>query len=129
MTSTHGVFSKAAQEIREKFKTVEEITASSTGELTYLQACLEEGLRMFPPTLGTLPRKVPDEGATICGRFVPGKTVVGVHHWSTYRSARNFKNPDQFCPERWLGDEKYAEDDKAAFQPFSFGPRVCIAKG
>jgi len=45
-----------------------------------------------------------------------------------YRSARNFRDPHAFVPERWLGDEKYAGDRKAALQPFSVGPRDCLGK-
>jgi cytochrome P450 len=54
---------------------------------------------------------------------------MGVNHWATYRSERNFKNADTFCFKRRLRDEEYADDDRAALQPFSFGPRICVAKG
>ncbi|KAI4222796.1 MAG: hypothetical protein LQ349_007562 [Xanthoria aureola] len=55
---------------------------------------------------------------------------VGVHQWSAYRSSANFANPDTFDPERWMAHppSKYRNDNKAAFQPFSLGPRGCIGK-
>lgn len=58
------------------------------------------------------------------------KISVGVHQWSTYRSSANFANPDTFDPERWMADppSKYLNDNKAALQPFSLGPRGCIGK-
>jgi cytochrome P450 len=71
------------------------------------------------------------------GRFVGGRnhantnqTSVGVHQFATYRSAKNFANPDQFVPERWLSDrpDEYKDDVKGAFQPFHLGPRGCIGK-
>ncbi len=43
-----------------------------------------------------------------------------------YRSADNFRDPDKFVPERWLGDEHFKHDRKKALQPFSLGPRNCI---
>lgn len=43
-----------------------------------------------------------------------------------YRSERNFKDPHDFVPERWLGDPRYADDNKAVYQPFSFGPRSYV---
>jgi cytochrome P450 len=45
------------------------------------------------------------EGHVIAGRFVPGKTLVSVAHMATYRSPDNFRDPDKFAPERWMGDE------------------------
>ena len=33
-----------------------------------------------------------------------------------------------FAPERWLGDNRFANDDLAACQPFSLGPRGCLGK-
>jgi len=53
---------------------------------------------------------------------------VGVHHLAASRSAHNFKDPDKYIPERWLGDESYASDDLAAAQPFSMGQRNCLGK-
>jgi cytochrome P450 len=61
------------------------------------------------------------------------QTAVGIPQYASYRSARNFRFPDQFVPERWLpGDkaaaETYAEDVRDVLQPFSAGPRNCIGK-
>ncbi|KAL8639083.1 MAG: hypothetical protein Q9226_008919 [Calogaya cf. arnoldii] len=58
-------------------------------------------------------------------------TTVGVHQWSTFRSATNFAFPDTFDPERFLPTppEKYRNDNLAALQAFSLGPRGCIGKG
>ena len=60
------------------------------------------------------------------GKYVPGGTKVGVTHWAAYHSPSNFRDPDDFVPERWLGDEKYKNDRKDVFRPFSTGPRNCI---
>lgn len=49
-------------------------------------------------------------------------------HYALYRSAKNFRDPWSFIPERWTGDERFATDEKQAFQPFSFGPRNCLGK-
>ncbi|KAF7524863.1 hypothetical protein PCG10_005446 [Penicillium crustosum] len=33
----------------------------------------------------------------------------------------------KFLPERWLPDaERFKDDQKSVFQPFSFGPRNCL---
>ena len=45
--------------------------------LPYLQACIKEGLRLFPPVTGLLSKMVPPEGDTIDGVFLPGGTDIG----------------------------------------------------
>lgn len=39
--------------------------------MPYLQACIQEGLRVHPATGLPLVRLVPEGGATISGRFFP----------------------------------------------------------
>jgi cytochrome P450 len=117
-------------EIRHSFKNAADITMTSSEKLIYFKACMSETFRVYPPIVGTLPRIVPTGGAFISRRYVPENTTVGVCHWAVYRSAKNFSNPDSFKPERWLDDcpEEFANDDREALQPFSVGPRSCIAK-
>lgn len=85
---------------------------------------------MFPPVANIMPRVSPPGGATILGQYVPGGTSIGIHHWSTYHSESNFKQAEEFHPERWMEgkDSEYASDNKKALQPFSYGPRNCIGK-
>jgi len=56
------------------------------------------------------------------------QTAVYMSQHAAYHSTRNFAEPDSFIPERWLGDERFADDERAGFQPFSFGPRNCLGK-
>lgn len=48
--------------------------------------------------------------------------------YAAYRSQRNFKDPDAYIPDRWLGDPRFATDQRDVFHPFSFGHRNCIGK-
>lgn len=48
---------------------------------------------------------------------------ISMTHHVSYHDPVNFLYPDTFAPERWLGDEQYKDDNRAVFQPFSFGPR------
>ena len=116
------------KEVRTSFSNETEINMQSVSYLSYLGAVIEESLRMYPPAPNLFPRSTPQPGQVICGKFVPGGTSVGLHQFSAHRSAENFFEPDSFCPERWLGDERFTNDDKNAFHPFSHGPRNCIGK-
>src|SRR5271170_6826402 len=62
------------------------------------------------------------------------KTSLMVPQFPTHRSPQNFHRPDAFLPERFLpaNDPEYsvefANDDRAALQPFALGPRNCIGR-
>ena len=62
---------KLTAEIRATFKKEENITIAATKELPYLNASINEALRLCNPVPGGLPRTVGDGGYTICNLFVP----------------------------------------------------------
>ena len=118
-------------EIRRTFNTQEEITMLATARCKYLNACLEEGMRLYPPTPGSLPRVVPGKGEMIEGQWVPGGTAVGCNQLAAGHSERNFYRAREFLPERYLelpADSEFANDDRGAAQPFSTGARGCIGR-
>jgi cytochrome P450 len=53
---------------------------------------------------------------------------VQATHVAMYSSPANFKSPESFIPERWLGDPRFADDERTALQPFHVGPRDCLGK-
>ncbi|CZT02785.1 hypothetical protein WAI453_012092 [Rhynchosporium graminicola] len=119
-------------EICSTFSDESSMNFTSCSQITYLQACIEETLRMFPPAAETPPRVSP--GAEVGGKFIPQGTIIHVYPWATFRSPANFTDPDSFRPERWLPsthpryDTRYANDNLACVKPFSYGPRDCIGK-
>ncbi|KAL2815736.1 cytochrome P450 [Aspergillus granulosus] len=118
---------KLIEEIRSTFQKGSDIEIGALGRMKYLNACIEEGLRIYPPVPVGLPRVAPDEGLWVCGEHIPCKTALSINHWATYHDPENFKRPNEYIPERWLSDE-FVSDNKAALQPFSFGPRNCLGK-
>ncbi|KAH7065480.1 cytochrome P450 [Macrophomina phaseolina] len=119
---------KLTEEVRSAFKSEDDININSVGQLKYMLACLDEALRLYPPTPVGLPRVVSKGGATIVGNYVPENTVVAIHMWATYRDETNFTKPLEFHPERHLGDPRFAADKLEAFQPFHVGPRACLGR-
>jgi len=39
-----------------------------------------------------------------------------------------FGQPDKFIPERWLGDSIEAQEARARYPSFGFGPRTCMGR-
>ncbi|CAI7613872.1 unnamed protein product [Penicillium glandicola] len=119
------------REIRTAFSSEADINALAVARLPYLNAVIEEGLRMYPPAPAIGPRVIPPGGAVVCGQFLPEGTSVSVAHYSTFCGLSNFAEPNSYHPERWLksnNDPRFKNDKKEALQPFSFGPRACIGR-
>ncbi|KAF6837161.1 cytochrome P450 [Colletotrichum plurivorum] len=120
---------RVVREIRDTFQSEEDMTIVRMQRLEYLQACLDETLRIYPPSVTGFQRITPPEGAEICGRFVPGGTSVYVSNYACFRSELNFRDPEKFIPERFLDTTgAFAHDNRAALQPFSHGPRACMGR-
>ena len=45
-------------------------------KVTYLTACIKEGLRMWPPVVGLISKQVPPGGSEIMRSYVPGGTCI-----------------------------------------------------
>ncbi|EQL02342.1 Cytochrome P450 [Ophiocordyceps sinensis CO18] len=113
------------KEIRETFGSYHDVTAGTTSSLSFLQAVIDETLRLFPPVPGGLPRICP--GATIDGHYVPKGTVVRTHLFSASRNPETYVLPDDFRPERWLGEPSLqTTDGPPPVFALSQGPFQCI---
>lgn len=69
LVQNQSALSVLTREIRTRFKSYEEITATSAATLPYLTACLKESLRFTPPLLTGMP--VISPGAMVDGKYVP----------------------------------------------------------
>lgn len=67
---------KLQQEIRSTFKEGSEVTIQSVTNLPYLNAVLNEALRIYPPNAAGFMRIVPGNGDYISGRWIPGGVCI-----------------------------------------------------
>ncbi|KAI1809550.1 cytochrome P450 family protein [Poronia punctata] len=94
----------------------------------YLQAVIYEAMRLYPAVPGNLERNVPSEGMTICGKFVPGGTVVGSSAWVIHQMQEVWgDDAAEFRPERWLDNDRVGELRRFFFG-FGGGTRTCIGR-
>ena len=64
-------------------------------DLPYLNAVLNETLRLYPATPSPLPRVVPTQGAELSGHHIPGGTIVSSQAYSLHRNEYAFPNPEK----------------------------------
>ncbi|TID18903.1 cytochrome P450 [Venturia nashicola] len=121
---------KLSGALRSTFQHDDDITMERLSQIPYIHACIEEGLRLYPPVPIGLPRRVPTGGSTICDDLIPTNTEVCVTQYSAYHSPTNFYRPDSFEPERWVQPipQEFVNDHRGACQPFSIGSRNCIGQ-
>ncbi|KAI1784220.1 high nitrogen upregulated cytochrome P450 monooxygenase 2 [Ganoderma leucocontextum] len=101
-------------------------------DMVYLQAVINETLRLFPPLPTGAQRQVPAHAApVVAGNLhIPPGTIVWIHPYSVQRNARSFTLPEVFWPERWLvASGKDFVHNEDAFVPFSHGPWNCVGRG
>lgn len=122
---------KLEQELDQRYKFSEDLTLDNLAKLPYLNAVISEAFRFFPPGNLISGRTILTEGGQmIADSWVPPGTTCSVSPYSTCHSNHNFARPDDFVPERWLEDSppEFRNDHRTASQPFSLGPRSCIAE-
>lgn len=95
--------------------------------LPYLEAVINETLRIHSTSGIGLPREVPEGGLTVMGKTFPPGTVLSVPTYTIHRDKRVWgEDVEAFRPERWF-EQDQAEIQKT-FNPFSFGPRACVGR-
>ncbi|KAH8830807.1 cytochrome P450 [Flagelloscypha sp. PMI_526] len=108
------------------------LTAARLASLPYLNACINETLRLFPSVPIQLSRTpVPGSPMTIAGRYVPEGTTVYVSPMLLGRDPRYFSPyTDTFWPERWLNrsSDLSSVHKTQAFFPFATGATGCVGK-
>lgn len=72
------ILKELVAEVRGAFESNDEITVKSTVGLVYLEAVINETLRIHHPTPISLPRLVPAPGQVIDGVFIPGNVSLSI---------------------------------------------------
>ncbi|KAL5527795.1 hypothetical protein ACEPAG_6596 [Sanghuangporus baumii] len=124
------------------------IDASKLSEMVFLNAVINEALRISPPANVLQRGTTAETGAKQLGKYyIPEGTAIDVPIYTLFRDPRYFSPaPEEFWPDRWLSPSmqkrvpssyqssatSLANGDvtmnASAFIPFSFGPVNCAGR-
>ncbi|KAI9704833.1 MAG: hypothetical protein M1836_006613 [Candelina mexicana] len=93
-------------------------------KLPYMNAVINEGLRITLPIASRLTRVAPDRDLFYKDYRIPAGTTVGMNMADLHHNEELFPDPHSFIPERWLGPD--AVNNKRNLVPFSRGSRNCV---
>ncbi|CAH0560444.1 unnamed protein product [Brassicogethes aeneus] len=119
---------KVVQELHEIFGDSDRpATFADTLEMKYLERCLMETLRMYPP-VPIIARQINQDIKLASSNLtVPAGATVVIGTFKIHRQEKIYPNPEKFDPDNFL-PEKSANRHYYAFIPFSAGPRSCVGR-
>lgn len=86
---------KLCEEVDSYYGKNEQPSASSLSKLPYLQACINEALRLHPPVISGVQRITPPAGIQLGDTFIPGDTIVQVPTYTLHRGESSGKRWSQ----------------------------------
>jgi cytochrome P450 len=92
--------------------------------LPFLNAVVDEALRLHPPVWAWTKRALEDD--VISGRRIRAGSMLYLSPYLTHRHPLFWDRPDEFDPDRWTPELR--EKTKLAFFPFGMGPRTCVGR-
>lgn len=97
-------------------------------KMPFLQACIKEGLRRYPPITQLRERMAPPEGDTYNGQHIPPNTFIGLNAWGLQLNPVFGPDADVFRPERWLEADPPQLRAMSQVQElvFGFGSTKCL---
>lgn len=98
--------------------------------LKYLQAVIDESLRLFPP-VPIDPKMALEDDTLPNGYKVKAGYAVEWNQWVMGHHPNYWDCPDEFRPERWEseannGGKPVPRGNQPPFIPFQYGPRTCL---
>ncbi|GMJ05446.1 RED ELONGATED 1, SUPERROOT 2, ALTERED TRYPTOPHAN REGULATION 4, RUNT 1, cytochrome P450, family 83 [Hibiscus trionum] len=115
---------RTQMEVRNLIGKKEFLNEDDVQSLPYLQAVIKETFRLQP----TAPLLVPRETLRKCsigGYEIPAKSLVFVNAWAIGRDPEVWENPEEFCPERFIGSSIDYKGQDFELIPFGSGRRIC----
>lgn len=105
------------------------IMDSDLHHLPYLRAVVKETLRLHPPGPLLSWARLAVHDTSVGNHFIPAGTTAMVNMWAITHDESIWPNPEEFIPERFIGDDDVAiMGSDLRLAPFGSGRRVCPGK-
>ncbi|XXG72383.1 hypothetical protein AAC387_Pa07g1493 [Persea americana] len=118
------VLKKAQDEVRRVIGRKNKVEESDILQLQYLKLVVKETFRLHPPTPLLLPRET-IRHCKIDGYDILPKTLVFINAQAIGRDPDCWQHPNEFMPERFMGNEIDYKGQHFEFIPFGAGRRIC----
>ncbi|KAL0539047.1 hypothetical protein IC582_023222 [Cucumis melo] len=118
------VMKKLQREIRSTITKQDQVKENELEKLQYLKMVVKEALRLHPPLPLLLPRETMSH-FKLNGYDIHPKTRIHVNVWAIGRDANSWKNPQEFCPERFMESDIDYKGQNFELIPFGAGRRIC----
>ncbi|BES94576.1 cytochrome P450 [Nesidiocoris tenuis] len=103
-----------------------EVNRDDLSRMDYLEMCIKEALRLYPP-VSYMSRRVNEDTTMPKGDVVPKDAFFAILPYIVHRNPKYFTDPERFIPERFTPEE-CVKRHPFAYIPFSAGPRNCIGQ-
>ncbi|KAK6750915.1 hypothetical protein RB195_002716 [Necator americanus] len=114
---------RCREEIQAVCKNQTDITPEMLNELKYLDQCIAETLRMYPPVVRT--NRLCTSDVTINGIKMKKGCIFTLPIRAIHYCEEYYPSPKMFDPERWTIENRSTRDH-LTYVPFGYGPRNCI---
>ncbi|PYI02741.1 cytochrome P450 [Aspergillus sclerotiicarbonarius CBS 121057] len=104
------------------------LTVETTRTLPYLNAVINEGLRLGYPAPSGIQAMTAPGGIQVGDTYIPGNVEVKVPSLLLMTDPRYFPMGECFIPERWTGEMPELIRDRRAYIPFGYGAHSCVGK-
>ncbi|KAI1264860.1 putative cytochrome P450 oxidoreductase [Xylariaceae sp. FL1019] len=118
---------KITQTLQKELDALPNLEHENLMTLEFLDAVINETMRLHPPVPSGTQRVTPPDGLLIGDKHIPGDTIVQVPSYTVFRDSRSFGRPLEFIPERWTTRPELVKD-RSVFIPFNTGPYACVGK-
>ncbi|KAH1106311.1 hypothetical protein J1N35_010079 [Gossypium stocksii] len=115
---------EARRELRQIIGKGNVVDESDVIRLPYLQAIVNETLRLHPPVPFLIPRKA-EVDIKIHNFVIPKGAQVLINAWAIGRDPSIWEEPDLFHPERFIGSDIDVKGRNFGLIPFGAGRRIC----
>ncbi|CAG2177864.1 unnamed protein product, partial [Oppiella nova] len=126
---THAIFylsvhPECQQILYDELKTCEDFTYETLVHLKYLNAVINETLRLTPSITRMQRECLQDYNLGNTGITIPKGASVEIYPYAIHQDPDYWPNPNDFLPDRWFKPSHHP----CAYLPFGGGPRICVGQ-